>query len=137
MPHPYSNEDAKFFLDEVVPNEWTWAITMHGSSKMIGSVGLAPDEANGGVELGYWLSRAFWGRGIVTEAARATVDFGFYRLALPVIAAGYWKKNLLSGRVLSKLGFVETGRSIRPCLALGCNVPSVEVRLVPQQTALT
>ncbi|MBS0482084.1 MAG: GNAT family N-acetyltransferase [Proteobacteria bacterium] len=129
VPHPYGPDDAKFFLEEIVPKEWTWAIVMKGSARLIGCVGLTPDAETGTAELGYWLSQAFWGRGFVTEAASAVVDFGFVELKLPFILSGHWVGNEPSGRVLQKLGFEEIGRSHRSCLALGYSVPSVEMRL--------
>ncbi|WP_256926673.1 GNAT family N-acetyltransferase [Sphingomonas sp. TZW2008] len=132
IPHPYTPADARFFLDHVVPGEWVWAITRGGEDTMIGAVGLTPGEgmADGeSAELGYWLARASWGEGIVTEAARAVVAYGFDTLRLPYIRSGYFADNPASGAVLRKLGFVETGRGTRPCLMLGRDVASVEMRL--------
>lgn len=130
VPHPYRPSDARFFLEQIVPDEWVWAITTHGNDELLGVVGLTPDTAAGTAELGYWLSRRHWGRGIVSEAARPVVSFGFDTLHLPVITSGYFEDNPASGRVLEKLGFVETGRAMRPCLAAGHDVPSVEVQLL-------
>ena len=129
VPHPYGPSDATFFLEQIVPAEWVWAITLTGSDTLIGAVGLTPENGDT-AELGYWLSRVHWGHGIISEAARAVVSFGFDTLALPYITSGYFEENLASGRVLDKLGFVETGRAPRPCLALGKDVASVEMRLL-------
>ncbi|QNE32575.1 GNAT family N-acetyltransferase [Sphingomonas sp. NBWT7] len=127
IPHPYTAADARFFLDHVVPGEWVWAITRDGTDRMIGAVGLTPDGET--AELGYWLARASWGEGIVTEAARAVVAYGFDTLGLPYILSNYFADNAASGAVLRKLGFVETGQGTRPCLMLGRDVASVEMRL--------
>lgn len=127
IPHPYTTADAHFFLDHVVPGEWVWAITRVGTDRMIGAVGLTPDRET--AELGYWLARASWGEGIVTEAARAIVAHGFDTLGLPYILSGYFADNPASGAVLRKLGFVETGQATRPCLMLGRDVASVEMRV--------
>ncbi|MFL0588316.1 hypothetical protein ACH0BU_16985 [Sphingomonas olei] len=43
VPHPYGPADAAFFLDQIVPYEWTWAITMLGGETLIGTIGLTPD----------------------------------------------------------------------------------------------
>lgn len=125
VPHPYGPDDARFFLDQVVPAEWVWAITLRGENRLIGAVGLTPEKDT--AELGYWLSPAHWGRGIATEAARALVDFGFERLGLTYLTSGYFGDNPASGRVLAKLGFVETGRARRPCVAVGGDMPSVRM----------
>jgi RimJ/RimL family protein N-acetyltransferase len=129
VPHPYGPADALFFLEHVVPGEWVCAITLCGADELIGMVGLTPAEGADTAELGYWLARAHWGRGITSEAAGAVVSYGFATLGLPFITSGYFEDNPASGRVLEKLGFVETGRTMRPCLALGHDVPSVEMRL--------
>lgn len=129
VPHPYDPADAAFFLEQVVPAEWVWAITLKGSDELVGVIGLTPEKGEETAELGYWLSRAQWSRGIATEAGKAVVSYGFGTLGLPYITSGYFEENTASGRVLEKLGFLETGRAMRPCLASGSEVPSVEVRL--------
>ncbi len=129
VPHPYSEADADFFLEEIVPKEWVWAIEHEESAQFIGVVGLTPEPGSKIAELGYWLARPFWGQGIATEAAKAVIDYGFQTLALPFILSGYFEQNPSSGRVLKKLGFVETGKSMRPCMAVGHDVPSIEMRL--------
>jgi RimJ/RimL family protein N-acetyltransferase len=134
VPHPYGEEDARFFLEHVVPKEWTWAITLKGSDKLIGAVGLAPEDSGNTAELGYWLAQSYWGRGIATAAASAVVSFGLDQLRLPFIKSGYFVENPTSGRVLQKLGFVETARATRVCLAMDReDVPSVEMRLEPSK----
>ena len=129
VPYPYGADDARFFLEQVVPNEWVWAVTVQGSGVLVGTIGLTPEESADTAELGYWLSPAFWGQGITTEAARAVVSYGFDGLGLPVLTSGYFEDNPASGRVLRKLGFIETDRAMRPCLAAGGDVPAVRMEL--------
>jgi [ribosomal protein S5]-alanine N-acetyltransferase len=129
VPHPYGEKDAFFFLETVVPNEWVWAITWLESGQLVGMVGLSPGPRNETAELGYYIARRSWGIGIATEAAKAVVDYGFDTLRLRRLTSGYFLDNPASGRVLSKLGFVEIGRATRPCLATGSILPSVEMRL--------
>ena len=83
VPHPYGPTDAGFFLEEIVPNEWAWAITISGSRELVGAIGLTPDTNANTAELGYWLSPSLSNKGIVTEAARAVVAFGFDTLRFP------------------------------------------------------
>ncbi len=135
VPHPYGPEDARFFLDEVVPSEWVWAITLIGDNTLIGAVGLTPEEGKDSAELGYWLSPAHAGKGIATEAASRVVRFGFESLRLPFVTSGYFEDNPASGRVLRKLGFIETGPGERSSMAAGTTVPSVEMEL-PQSNWL-
>lgn len=125
IPHPYRVADAHFFLEQIVPVEWVWAITLTGSNPLIGVVGLTPSETADRAELGYWLSPDHWGRGIVTEAANAILTFGFERSNLSLITSGYFQDNAASGRVLEKLGFRDVGRDVRPCMATAIEVASV------------
>lgn len=128
VPHPYSEEDAHFFVDKIVPGEWVWAITWRATREPVGIIGLTPE--GDAAELGYYVDRRYWGCGIATEAAKSVVDYGIRGLDLRRLTSGYFLNNPLSGRVLSKLGFVEVGRAERSCLATGSTEPSVEMRLV-------
>lgn len=129
IPHPYGEVDARFFLDQIVPSEFVWALTLRTSAQLVGMAGLSatdhPDEA----ELGYYLAPAHWGFGLATEAGRAILDYGFDVAGFASVTAGHFAENPASGRVLSKLGFVETGRAERPCLATGLTMMSVEMHL--------
>ena len=129
VPHPYGPADAHFFLEHVVPAEWVWAVTLQGADTLVGTIGLTQEENADTAELGYWLSPAYWGQGITTEAARAIVSYGFGGLGLSVLTSGYFEDNPASGQVLRKLGFVEAGRAMRPCLAAGGDVPAVRMKL--------
>lgn len=129
VPHPYSLDDAAYFLERVVPNEWVWAITLTGCDDFIGVMGLTPGQQGERAELGYWLGAEHWGLGIATEAGHAVLSFGFDHLHLATVTSAYFEDNPASGRVLVKLGFTETARALRPCLAIGFDVPSVEMHL--------
>jgi len=129
LPFPYGAADARFFLDHVVPNEYVWAITRRETGAFLGAVGLTAAPEGNTAELGYWLGRAHWRQGIATEAARAAVDAAFDDLGFSGLTSGYFADNPASGRVLAKLGFVETGRAERPCQAVGTPQPSVELTL--------
>lgn len=129
VPFPYSRDDAVFFLEHVVPNEWTWAITLAAEARMIGAVGLTPEEASETAELGYWLAKPYWRSGIATEAAERVIRFGFEDLELPYITSGYLMTNPASGRVLAKLGFRELGKVTRSHLAEGSEVEAMDLRL--------
>jgi ribosomal-protein-alanine N-acetyltransferase len=88
-----------------------WATVLKPEGTYVGRCGLyphvrgeemVPDEA----VLGFYLARAFWGRGLATEAGRAFVDFGFEELSLKRIVTAVDVRNEASVRVLEKLGFV-------------------------------
>jgi [ribosomal protein S5]-alanine N-acetyltransferase len=131
VPHPYTDADVRFFFDHVVPNEPTWAILWRQTSQLIGMIGLAPAPDGRSAELGYYISRDHWGRGVATEAALAITMIGFESFGYLKLTAGYHADNPASGRVLAKLGFTIVGTSNRPCLAEGKDKSSVEVEWVP------
>jgi ribosomal-protein-alanine N-acetyltransferase len=84
-----------------------WAVTEKESERLIGSCGLAY-QLDGGlpIEFGYTLARAYWGRGLATEAAGACLRYVFENLPLAEIHASVDSRNVASQRVLEKVGFV-------------------------------
>ncbi|MGT2513136.1 GNAT family N-acetyltransferase [Sphingomonas panni] len=129
VPHPYGLEDAHFFLDHIVANEWVWALTLPEADMLFGTIGLLPNETGNAAELGYWLAPATWGKGFATEAATAVIAFAFDTLGVSYLTSGHAEDNPASGRVLAKLGFRETERRMQPCMAAGTEVPSIRMSL--------
>jgi RimJ/RimL family protein N-acetyltransferase len=76
---------------------------------LVGAVGLELDPQNRQAELGYWIGKPYWGRGLATEAARAVLRHGFEELSLNRIHAHHFAHNASSGRVLEKIGMVREG----------------------------
>lgn len=109
-PWPYRLRDAEAFLaqprDPVLPSFLIFERT-DAEPRLLGSCGLGR-RASGAVELGYWVARRFWGRGVATEASRALLDIA-HMLRLPRLQASHFLDNPASGRVLEKLGFLHTG----------------------------
>lgn len=136
MPHPYAQEDFRFFMERVVPSEPTWAIVAKHSDAVVGVIGLAPHAANRSAELGYYVGRLHWGRGLATEAARAVVHLGIDSMGYATLTSRYHADNPASGRVLEKLGFRPIGRSHHFCLAEGRDKACIEVEL-RRQAAMT
>jgi RimJ/RimL family protein N-acetyltransferase len=99
----------------------------------------APDEligiiayevtASGQYEFGYWLNESCWGMRIATEAANAMVHNAFAVDAVGALNSGYHTDNPNSGRILRRLGFVETGVVHEECLAQGTPVPCMRLAL--------
>jgi [ribosomal protein S5]-alanine N-acetyltransferase len=85
-----------------------WAIATKIDNGCIGSCGLSyktPFQA----EIGYELAQANWGKGLMTEALGAMIDFGFQQAQLNRLEAMVMLENKASMRVLEKLGFIEEG----------------------------
>lgn len=108
-------------------DDFPFAVTLH--NRLIGCVGLGDSSGRGRIQLGYWLAASYWGLGYATEAARAVLGFGFGWLGLAGVSARRYVDNEPSGRVLAKLGFVETGRGMHPCRSRNAEVPGVDLEL--------
>jgi RimJ/RimL family protein N-acetyltransferase len=90
---------------------------------------------NGVVDLGYWLAKPFWGRGLMTEAARAVLTAArAYERAAP-IGTGHFADNAASRRVIEKLGFVRAAEGMLHSVARGADVPHVTYRLPAAATS--
>ncbi len=90
-----------------------FAIELRGT--FIGSIDLSLNRWGGG-DLGYSLAREHWGRGLITEAVREVITYGFGVLGLERIEAWADIRNVGSWRVMEKCGMVREGvfRSARP-----------------------
>ena len=87
-----------------------WCITIQGDDRLIGTCTLFHfDEGFHRAETGYELNRAFWGRGIMTEALSAILTFGFNELGLHRVEAVIDIANERSKNLLLKLGFTYEG----------------------------
>jgi ribosomal-protein-alanine N-acetyltransferase len=87
-----------------------WAVTLTGSDRVLGLFGYHDwNRYHRRAEVGYDLARAYWRRGIASEALRAIVRFGYERMDLNRIYAGTIADNHRSVRLLERLGFQREG----------------------------
>lgn len=89
-----------------------WAVQLKIDKTLIGWCGLQYLPETDETEVGYLLGRDYWGRGLATEAARASLDWGFANLSLTTIIGITHPDNKASQRVLEKCGlaFVRNDR---------------------------
>lgn len=88
-----------------------------GADVPIGSIGFELDALRPGLksrELGYSLSEDYWGQGIMTEAARRLLQYGFETLGLDSVMIRTGTTNERSQRVIDKCGFHYEG-TLRRC----------------------
>lgn len=107
FPHPYTASDAEAWLAWVTHQQPSthWAIEVDGEAA--GSIGfsLGEDVHARMAEVGFWLGRRFWGRGIVTDALRAVTAYAFAAHDLLRVEAHVFAWNAASMRVLEKAGY--------------------------------
>jgi len=91
-----------------------WAIRLRGELDAVGTIDLVQDSAES-AHIDFALARTYWNRGIMTEASRAVVGWGFERLPeLQEIRSGGLSRNIGTMRVLEKLGFQLRARTCLP-----------------------
>lgn len=106
---PISRENAEKSLRAFI-NHWQqrgygiWAIVESNASQMVGYCGLRYLDELSEVEVLYGLAKAYWGRGIATQAAKAAVAYGFNVVHLDKLIALALPENLASRRVIEKTG---------------------------------
>jgi RimJ/RimL family protein N-acetyltransferase len=83
-----------------------WAVREKPGARLVGWCGLSRLENTREVELGYGLARGAWGRGLTTEAARASLRYGFEEKAAERIVAVAMHANAASRRVMEKVGML-------------------------------
>jgi RimJ/RimL family protein N-acetyltransferase len=130
VPFPYHLADAQAWLRTRLPNmpaeATNFAIDLPDQG-LVGQVGFhrGPD----GPIIGYWLGQPFWGRGIMTEAVVASLDWLFSVSTEPAVYSGVFHFNAASLAIQTKLGFTQTGRSSLLCLARGAEVEHIDTKL--------
>ncbi len=114
IPHPYEDGMAEAWFhaqsERYEHGEGVhFMITSRSDLALLGGVGLRLDQRHRHGELAYWIGVPFWNRGYCTEAARATVAYGFHTLGLNRIHAQHFTRNPASGRVMQKIGMQYEG----------------------------
>lgn len=110
-PH-MSVADSLRVIRDILSAPETYAAVLSETGEPAGSIGLHFGDAGtvplseGEAELGYWIGRKFWGRGLAPEAADMLIRHGFVDLRLSTLWCGYCDGNDRSRRVQEKCGFV-------------------------------
>jgi [ribosomal protein S5]-alanine N-acetyltransferase len=88
----------------------SFCIELKDTGKVIGTIGFMwVSNENRSAEVGYSLSRSYWNKGIMTEALRETLRFGFDTLNLNRIEAQHECDNPASGKVMEHVGMIREG----------------------------
>lgn len=107
-PHKDISETQMIISTLFSNKEWQWGIVMKDTGRLIGSIGVVPDpkrEHNpNAFMLGYAMGEEYWGRGIMTEAARAVTEYVFSFDFVLLISAYCFPYNIGSRRIMEKIG---------------------------------
>ena len=107
FPHPYTQEDADSWVSFVSQAEPSLHLCIQVEGKVAGGIGIivgtGTEEKTG--QFGYWLGRAYWGKGIATAAARIMVEHARAHMEVARLQAPVFEWNPASMRVLEKVGF--------------------------------
>jgi RimJ/RimL family protein N-acetyltransferase len=127
---PWSEEEIQSFVTRQRQNELRHGFCLgpmldRTTAEGIGMAGLQHLGSTGDVEIGWWVAKHRWGRGLATEAGRALVRFAFEGVGLPRVVAIAAPQNRASIRVMQKLGMSFLRRASGH--ELGLRNPDVEV----------
>ena len=110
--NPHQNiEESKKILEMFIRDKKTLALEYQG--KAIGSIGIEEYEEENypeldslqGREIGYVLSKVYWGNGLMPEAVRSVISYLFDTVEVDFILVGHFEWNMQSRRVIEKCGF--------------------------------
>ena len=106
-----SIENSREIIRTVLSAPETYAVVLKDTGLPVGSIGLMLGKAsNIGIpdtegEIGYWIGVPYWGQGLIPEAVRELMKYGFEELKLEKMWCGYFDGNEKSKRVQEKCGF--------------------------------
>lgn len=111
VPYPYALKDAKQWLRKKLKStgDETLSLLIEIEKEAVGCISLERISKGHKAEMGYWLGRQHWGKGIMTEAVKAMTKLGFNKYKLKRIQAHVFISNKASARVLEKTGFKLEG----------------------------
>jgi len=117
--HHDSIDVSKRILQSFISEKSVYAITYKENNKVIGSLGLHKSWANSESiyehlkvkDVGYVLSKAYWGKGLIPEAVTEVIRIYFDKYKLDALTIGHFSSNNQSKRVIEKCGFTFVKQS--------------------------
>ena len=107
FPHPYTQEAGQNFINMSSSHDPVQIMAIVVEGHAVGGIGLhaQKDIYRKNMELGYWLSEDYWGKGIMTNAVKEMIQYGFKNFDITRIYASPYGTNISSQKVLEKAGF--------------------------------
>lgn len=117
FPHPYTLKDADNWLNMVIGVLPLTQFAIEVDNKAVGGIGFIPNDDVHYIqaEIGYWLGKEYWGKGIATAAVKAVTEYAFCDFNFVKLFAGVFEWNKASVRVLEKAGYEFEAR-LKKCV---------------------
>lgn len=123
-PRPLADEWIASTRARVAAGEaYHLAIASRDDGALLGCVGLTLDRAAREAELGYWVGRRDWGRGLASEAAGRLARWALAHLEIDRLRASALADNARSAAVLRRIGFAPDGEGTADYLSRGGPMP--------------
>ena len=133
-PHKTLNESREILHSAFIGQEGIWAVTLKDTQQLIASIGIVPDPKRENPQvrmLGYWLDEPYWGKGYMSEAVQAVLNYGFNELQLSLITANCYPHNKRSQQVLKRNRFIYEGILHQAELTYNGNIYDHECYYIP------
>lgn len=114
IPYPYTLTQADQWISSLDDGEFVQVVEL--DSRLIGAVGYT-SNADGSLEIGYWIGRPWWGQGYGTEAAETLMSYCFDTVGVSRLTCCHFDDNPASARIIKKLGFRAVGQCSAWCEA--------------------
>lgn len=133
-PQHTSVENSLEIIRTVFAAPETYAVVLKSTGKPVGSCGImfsnslhSADMKKGEGEVGYWIGKPYWGKGLIPEAVRALLYRCFKDLYLDAVWCGYYEgntsRNVYVRNAVSGI-IIPTATSFR---RLEINVPNISI----------
>jgi len=121
---------ANYYLEEPIGK---YAIVLKETNKMIGLVEFRVHEETQGGDLGYTLSRHYWGNGYMTEAGKLILDLAFNVIGVERVYAATDIRNTASAKLMSRLGMTHEGTLRKNHMVKGELTDSVHYSILKEE----
>lgn len=140
-PHHENIETTKKILNMFIEEKEVLALYHKNDNKVIGSLGLHYSWANQDErynnlkvkEIGFVLSKDYWGQGLVPEAVNAVMHYFYLNKGIEAFTCGHFKENYQSRRVIEKCGFDFVKENVFFAKQLNKNIEDMEYIFICEQ----
>lgn len=124
IPYPFTRQDAEAWMEKLRRSgdrakQIVFALERREDNAFLGALGFEVAGVGEPAVIGFWLGRAYWGRGYMAEAIRRLLAYAFEEVGVIAVRAAAFPDNLRSIRLQERLGMRRVGHEIRPAPARG------------------